>query len=459
MVVKAVDDPAGRRWSPLVMATGYTAITLGLYLWGPLPWAKDNLFNVVTIIVSTGFAFTFGYVASAGRPVTLEAPLRRVTSIRIIVWGAGLNVLTLPIAIYGYTGSSITDVSFSLARQGEVYLTRYQYLIDEPTSVARTSAAVSRSVVAPLVAGGLALLAFHWPTLSIRVRALGLTSVAAQLVYSLSRGTDKEVIDLLIVIAAVAIVRGSKTFLKMVLRLTVLCLVIVLVFGLFTSRREARLGDRLSRCQLNAGICAESPSTSPIAETVGVENYFGLVSLTSYVTQGYHGLDLAVDGVFPAMYGVGNNAALTRLVETVGGTDIDSSSYQNQLLSDGWDPRHSWSSGYAWFANDISFFLLPVLWYFLGWFFQSSFRAARDRASDRGFVVFWYLVLLIIYMPANNQIGTSLDSTVAFGVWFSSWVVHRYRVRRVSGSRRARDGGELRSGAGRGVLLAEQDGG
>ncbi len=417
-------------WKPFGLIATYSAMTFALYLWGPLPWPKDHTSAVATIIVSTWLAFALGYGKSVKTPVLPEAPLQRITVFRVIVWGSILNAITLPVAIYGYTGKSLGEVSYSLADQGRIYLDRYQYIVSDADNAVRTAAALSRAATAPLVTGGIALMVFHWSALPLRIRVVGALSVVSQLVYSLSRGTDKELVDLAIVIGAVLLVRSSRSFGYMAVRIVGGLLLLALLFNVFLSRREVRLGESLSHCQLNAAICAESPEASPTASVIGTRNYGGLISATSYVTQGYHGLALAVPKSFPAMFGLGHNAALSRLFETITGVEIGANSYQNQLVEDGWDPRYTWSTGYSWFANDVSFFLLPVLWYVLGWGFGTSFSAARQRRSERSFVVFFYFLLLMIYMPANNQIGTSLESTVSFGVWLVAWSLHRRRVRR-----------------------------
>lgn len=373
------------------------------------------------LVLASQAAFLLG--AGHGATVALRSRerTRSFRLDRLIQAGTIANIATFPIALLGYTGSAIGSISFDLSSQGDVYLERYFYLISGEGSTIRLAAALSRALVAPLIYGAIIIGLRHWRDSSNWTRSLLCTSILVQVLFSFGRGTDKEIVDLVVFASIAWLATPTRRRVAKLRRVGALVVVVVLAFGLFAVRREARTGE-YTTCFTRAQVCIDY-ETSTLDDLIGKRGASAAGHAVAYVTQGYHGLALTHDVPFRWTYGLGSSPVVNRAAATViGDPSLVERTYQARLADVGWDANFGWTSLYAHLANDVTRGLVPVVFGLLGAALTLSWRRARNFGDSAALVVTAYLVLLFVYSPANNQVGVSAESLTAFGLWLTLYL-------------------------------------
>lgn len=408
-------DSAGT--TPLVLALCYMGGTYLYYLVGPLDWPNLAKYQVAAVLVASWLALAVGYQLAirtqlSGRSFTVDDVSR------LVVVGATLNLATFPIALYGYTGSAIGDISFSLASQGDVYTNRYQFLINGSAGAVRTAAAFSRALVAPMVFGGIIIGARRFKNLKTTAKLALLLSLFLQIAFSFARGTDKEVVDIFLFLSVAVFVNRRGDTAMLLKRTIAVGIVALIVLTIFIGRREARRGE-LSNCFDRVNVCSDAED-SLLIPFVGESGHLAATEIAIYVTQGYHGFSLAQDIDFESTYGLGHAPALTRAAELATGLPLNERTFNTKLGEKQWDQRFAWSTLYTSIGNDVSMPLIPLVFLPLGWIFARSWQYAI-RDNDAAYMIFVFLVMLFFYSPANNQLGVGTETYSAFIYWIYRW--------------------------------------
>ena len=124
----------------------------------------------------------------------------------------------------------------------------------------------------------------------------------------------------------------------------------------FSIRKADRL-DRISEfCFKGTNICHDTYFGSDYND-LG----FGVVMLTRYLTQGFHGLAIAFDyEQFESGYGFGHSRPLYFLAGKL--FELESQTLLTDQLDElGWASRGLWTTAFVWLGNDIPLFFTPLL--------------------------------------------------------------------------------------------------
>lgn len=245
------------------------------------------------------------------------------------------------------------------------------------------------------------------------------SALTTELLYSLSMGTMKGIGDVVIV-AGVSLYllvkqRGTnKTDIKKSKRrkrlLIIIVILFLLIFGWTMYGREELRGTtslKITAGQPQAFVNEEKEWPLPHLTTM----------LVFYFSHGYTGLAYALKLPFKWTYGVGNSRALTSMIEThISGSPITDNTYVERLERVyGWRNGGIWPSAFSWIASDITFWLIPVLLFALGYLLCKCMFETVFENSIQALVMGSYLCIFFIYLPCNNQIvqsHTSLFSLV-----------------------------------------------
>jgi hypothetical protein len=259
------------------------------------------------------------------------------------------------------------------------------------------------------------------------------------------RGTDKEIADLFVIgIAAGFVAYGRSRVLghrgsELIRRYWKVALLAAVFFyfaqGLFTDRKEGRLGGYVSRtavCANNSRICADLDN--PWISWLPLRQRFGLTLFILSTCSGYYGLELALEKPFESAMGVGHSPAAMTVYETASGDPslhLRTFTYRNG--ADYWPEEYYWSTLITWIANDVGFvgavFVLGVIGYLWGrWW-----REAAAGMSDPAAVLFALSTMMMFYLPANNQVLASYDGYTVLAIWVAIWLWHRSRFALTAG--------------------------
>ena len=448
------------RAPPLIALLSYLAATVLLFFAGPLPWPISNPLAVLGFLTAALAGVCAGYLIGVhGTPKGSPLTNWRV----VIVAGAALAVILLFPSAYYFAAKMPWDILDAMSDQNAVYRAFEKRLAE--TQGGRAFASIARTLAFPLIFAVIPLGILRWRSMTWRLWALWTATAAGAVTFSILRGTDREIFDLLMVAGGGALVAIGREcvshqfnlrqllFRRSVVSVGVAAVVVLgLALLLFADRRLQRLGWHIDqRYGASAvevlsepeGWCAvmRMQSTVPMQSVCAERNHillngldyraqYAVVILTAYLTNGYYGLSLALTQEHRSTLGIGHSQALTRLYERVTG---DASLYQRgvtfKLRSLEWSDVARWSTIFPWFANDVGWpgaiFMIAVAALLWG----RSWRDAVGASNDSAGIVFCFLFQLFVYLPANNQLAQTLDAYFAFVVWLGFWLVSSRRVR------------------------------
>jgi hypothetical protein len=433
-----VVTPGGMTRLPLYLVFGYVVATFLLFIVWPINWPIYSTAEWVTLASYVGLCFAaIGGAALFGSigETRVTAPLPLVPI--LLVTGAAIAAALLEPSSYTYTGRKLWEIGAAFHDQGGAYR-RLQYQIFATTGQ-RNTLVVMRALVSPLTYAVLPIGIVRWRTIGWIGRVSVGVAVVCSICFSIMRGTDKEIADLLTIGVSAAFVSYGRNLalglrgLELVGRYWKQVLIaIVFVYGaqsLFATRKEERLGGYISRtavCASDSHVCANLDN--PWISWLPLRQRFGVTLFILSTCSGYYGLDLALQKPFDSTYGAGHSPAAMTAYETITGDPslhLQTFTYRNG--DDHWSEENYWSTLMTWIANDVGFGGTVVVLGILGALWGRWWREAAAGMSDPAAVLFSLATMMMIYLPANNQVLASYDGYVTLAVWIAIWLWHRRR--------------------------------
>ena len=430
--------PAGVTRLPLGIVFAYVVATFLLFMAWPIDWPIYTFGNwarlvgyVSLCLAAVGLA---SYRGSAG-PTRVTAPLPYL-SFWLPLGAVAAALLLIPASLI-YTGLHPWELMEALKDQGEAYRRAQQQLF--LTSGQRDDIVAVRALIAPLVYAILPLGIVRWRSIGWIGRGSVALVVLTSVVFSILRGTDKELADLFVVgMAAVFVVIGRSIvigkrrgeLLKRSWPVAVLAILFLLFAQtLFTQRKEQRIGGFVSRtsvCANDSRICSDLDN--PLISWLPLRQRFGLTVFILSTCSGYYGLELAMEKPFDTSFGLGHSPATLSAYEAVtGDTTVHHRTYTYRNGLDGWSEDSYWSTLIAWIANDVGFEGAIFVLALIGFMWGKWWREAAAGMSDPAAVLFALSTTMIFYLPANDQVLASYDGYTVLIVWLIIWMWHRSR--------------------------------
>ena len=430
--------PSGITRLPLLLVFGYVAATFALFLLWPINWPiyyLNDWMRLIGYVALCLIVLGAGALLGSRGPARVTAPLPLLSI--LLPTGAIIAALLLIPSSFAYTGHGPWDMLDALRDQAAAYRQLQSQLV--ATTGQRNAVVVARALAAPIIYAILPLGIIHWRTIGwIGRMSVGVT-VIASLIFSIMRGTDKEIADLFVIGVAAAFVSFGRArtlghdSAELVRRYWKPTLLFVVFFyfaqGLFTERKDERLGGYVSRtavCANDSHICADLDN--PWIAWLPLRQRFGLTVFILSTCSGYYGLELALEKPFDPSYGVGHSPAALSVYEAVTGdpsVHLRTFTYRNG--EDHWSEEYYWSTLITWIANDVGFPGAVLILALLGYFWGRWWREAAAGMSDPAAVLFVLTTTMIFYLPANNQVLASYDGYTIFAVWIALWLWHRSR--------------------------------
>src|SRR5262245_33919339 len=231
---------------PIRLVLLYVGTTIFLFIFGPFDWGIDNWCTLLGFLGVTMLALWVGFRWTVARTsgATSFGGWRGV-----ILFGAGASVVILFVAAPIYTGRMPWQVLDALREPGAAYSALQEQL--EITTGTRGPIALARILTWPFVFAVLPLGILHWTEMRAGTRVLMLITIGCMAVFSILRGTDREIADIIAVTGGTVLVLLARTMvreritLRALLRrhlVTITAGIILLgvVASLFAQRKEDR---------------------------------------------------------------------------------------------------------------------------------------------------------------------------------------------------------------------------
>lgn len=423
--------PQSYRLLPMAIGMAYVVTTFGLFLIWPVNWPIYRASNWVLLIGYVSVCFT---IIAAFYNIGSKQTVQQAGSFiwrPILIWGAILSIILLFPVSYVYTDRWPWEVFEALSDQKEAYNTLQKQLLE--TEGQRGLIAALRALAAPLTFAVLPLGIINWRNSSWFLRSLTLSTVLAAIILSILRGTDREIADIFIISSSaflIVIARSRKDSVRGISTIkrswkTVLILVVFLAAAssLFTERKSERMGglDKLSTaCAGDSNVCADIDA--PLIKWMPFSTRYTISAFILTTTAGYYGLSLAMEKEFQSTYGIGHSGASLALYELItNDRQLVTKTYTYRNAFDGWSEQNYWSTLITWIANDIGFIGAAIVLGVIGLFWGKAWTAATYGANDPAAVIFCIFMIIIFYLPANNQFFGLYDGYFILAVWTIIW--------------------------------------
>ncbi|MFG1919526.1 hypothetical protein [Micromonospora sp. NPDC048898] len=413
-----VAAPAGRTttWLPLALALAWMLGTFGAFWLTRLARDVGNPDQLSVFVLVATALFAGGYVAQMSRrPPAVAAATHSVARIRLV------RQLVLASAVY-YVVVNLTRLTqFGATGPGSVWAniqapaTGYVNKFDvyqqgfgstSPWMTLLFPLGVLSVTLVPL-------LVVHWRSLSGWLRLAGVVATATHIAFYLFIGTMKGLGDVVIMLAAGMLVAWASVRHRPRVhsRRRRALLLVVGAFVLLATYMIHNHATRAAEFGTTGDVVHVNPS---VERVVGKPMAEGIAAIIGYPTHGYLGLSHNLQVPFEWSRGLGSAPSAAIFAEQTLDVDLtEHPTYPDRTEHEkGWPARMYWATIYPWLASDLTFPGAALFMGLVGWLFAGSWRAAVSSRRVVPTLIFAQLCILIIYVPANNQLGMAPESIV-----------------------------------------------
>jgi len=434
---------------PGILITTYLGLTIALFFFGPVQWNSSNVNTTMAFLAFAIILFGIFYWAGLSIP---SSPLPIFPQRNIVVFGSLLSLLMLFPSAYFYADKMPWELVSAIQDQRLVYEALQKRLSKAQSG--REVIAFARALTFPFIYAVVPLYILNFQRNPKWFWMLFGLTMASAIIFSILRGTDRESFDFILLVASstlILTIRNSSQFLnrnkiKAALAVGLTAIIItILAYNVFGERRLQRAG--LSEQALTQLLDTPGPQGGYMTimciraacadknhwmiASASAFNKYAITMVSNYLTNGYYGLSLALadPSPFNSTLGIGHAPALKRIYERITQDEsLYKNSYTFHLNSKAWSDNSEWATIFPWLANDVGFEGALLVFGLFGFIFAISWKDATQAHNDVAAIVFCFLVQLLVYVPANFQIGQTLDSYFGFVFWLVVWIIFRNRA-------------------------------
>lgn len=427
------------RFLPLIIIEAYLTLTVLMFAFGPWPWPITNHVLLYTFLFGAQCMLFLGYLSF--RPSTAKLGYRGKWSVKqLFIISLIVNTLWIHSKISLRTGINNIHPSEFVSRfiqglldPGSAYFAKLEIEMSGATMLSNI-----HLLIAPIIVITLPLGFYLWTQLPRWIKCWFCIIVLIEVASWVAIGTNKGVIDTFILIGTMILLANARRIADLSIR-TVLrygipaALLLLLVVSFFlitqTSRRDG------SSQLYNYSVGMPLNTRNVLISGLNEEQQAAVGYAFDYVNQGYYALALALEEPFISTYGFGNSFFWSAFAPTLTGIDVRANTLPARLESRGIDMFIRWHTFYTWWASDISFLGVIVLMFVIGRLLAMAWIESLFGANPFAIPMLSLLAMILIYVPANNQVLAFMPTAVAFyallGAWlfFRSSLTHQYAVK------------------------------
>jgi len=417
-----------KRWSlrvrlfPIIFFITYLNFTVFLFAFGPWPYPIVDGTKLYIFLAAAHLALLVGYMSAAfGKPRGYYGhwSVQRLVTLSLVI-----NLLLFfPTSVF-LTGRAIPDIRGAVANLGQAYVNS-RLLREEGTPVIM----YLRMFVGPFLAMLLPLTVFYWKKLKPAIRRWAVVVILGEVAVYIAMGTNAGIARFVLVMPWLLLAGHFSrmqrfNWLRKGRLLVGSIILLALFFLFFTSAMSTRASSLRAHYFPATGTYANTDNF--LVRYLPPISQFGVLMLTSYVTQGYYALYLSLDEPFVPMFGVGNSLFLFRQAARITGIEeIMNLPYPVRIEEHGWNAYGSWSTIYPWIASDVSFPGTILVLFFIGRLFALSWLDTLKGDNPFAIAIFAILLMILFYFPATNQWLQGGEGFVAFWTILALWLFMR----------------------------------
>lgn len=408
----------------------YLFFTIFLYYFGPYKWPTQNknLFIFYIFLVSILLYLGFFVSIKLKKRIIIENKEINKKFIWLIKICIILNFVYSLWAIISYTGidgfsiaNIIDNFSKGLSDPGEQYYNKFG------NQVEAFGISTSLTVIfSPITYSASPLFLYNYKNFSFIFKIFALLSIVLEAIRWISIGTNQGLITLAFIFLTVFFIKSTRSKIlhfseKTEVRSIInkikslfykLLLFLFVIFGI--SYFVNSINDRISSAQyLQYGGIYPNMNNWMIRYVPSfVKN--AVIFITSYLTQGYYALSIALPIKNELMNGIGNSNFLISNFSELYNQDFFNDTYQMKISQFGWNPYQNYHTFYMWIANDVGFIGNLIVIFLLGLYFGFVLKKAILEENPICIVLLSLLLTMFFYFPANNVVLATPNTFIAF---------------------------------------------
>ena len=425
---------------PRKLCVIYMVAVLALFLVGPRTWIEEWDYAAllgVFLICSYIVAFYVGYGRRRSAAVDISDALlseqdrtceKCVKFVNVTVW---IYLVLTMLNAFEYAGASSLSELWQNVKTGLLSPADVYYNKDVSSRAGNVLTYVTL-LLEPVMFITKVNIFLYYKRLNLAAKILAPLTIVIEAFRWLAVGTNKGLLDILVLLAAVyfismqrhKITEGKKLNKKL---LAVILIFTVLFLAFFATALSARVGGEYDTTLYDSFPYNMVPE--------GLR--FFVTKFDSYLTQGYANMIKCIRYCeWKPTFPIGHSRFLMDMADRFFGIDVFSNTYPAQLEAHGVNALVSWHSAYSWLASDISFFGIIIFMFFVGRFTSKLVREAFLEHDPVSSALLYIVFLGIINSSCTNYVLAYSNMMIAFWGLFAIRLVRRWRKR----SREKREG-------------------
>lgn len=176
-----------------------------------------------------------------------------------------------------------------------------------------------------------------------------------------------------------------------------------------------RMADALVYVHVDNEIYQNIPDQLKFLYTMG----------TIYMSNGYHGLSLALYLPFDSCFGLGHLKTVQYYLDKLFGISGDIPSYENKLIDLGWPVGLRWETAFAQFASDFSFLGSIVVMFAMGWLLAKLWLEMVAGGNFISVLLFSFYCVQFFFITSWWYAGLTGGYFITFYLPLICWIWQR----------------------------------
>lgn len=411
----------------------YLLSTIFLFFFGPWNWEIRNETYLILFITFVHVSIYIGYVFSKkyfqNNDILFLGKLDNNNYIKYIHAVIYINLfLCLPTSL-SRTDSLLPDFIGGLEDLGRAYNVNYENNIyGNPYAIVE----YIRIILSPFLIGFSAIVVFFWSKLSAYYKSISSIIILFYILIYVAIGTNKGIADLVFIIPFFAHIYNltvNNNYNIIINKFNLFALLFFIIFLVFFGlTQDLRIGNVGSQGVFNTGtyLIFADPEATP--SWMGRDILIIYQSLTRYITSGYQALVFSFEISNHTTLGVGNSMfAIDNIDRIFGLKYFSDNSYPSIIeMKYGWSSYFLWHTAYVWFISDFGYLGTIILICLFSYIFFKSIYMIILYNSILHVVLCQQLLILFLYLPANNQVfqnGEGYVGTIVIFILAKIWEV------------------------------------
>jgi hypothetical protein len=413
----------------------FIALTIWFHLFGPWAYADESLWVLFAFMGLFVGLILLGYRSGLKNHIIIKPEI--AISNRVLFKALGVSLVTSlcikgSVLINNFASGGGANLTDSIANAGKVYaeaLSRNRGLTE--VSLVGQIETLSGILTQTAIIGGF----FYFSKMKPLLRILFWSLIGVIFLNAiLFRGTQIAFGSMLIYglsVASVISIRNRQPLLNWKL-VSAIALMLFLFAHIQASRLEA-YGVGIDNFPLNPLISIKKDHWFFIV--FGRSTGFVFAIMTQYFSMGYYGLSLCLNLDFVWTHGLGSSMALSSYAhQYFGAAEQLQNSYPLRLEAiNGWPALMYWQTTFPWLAGDFTWAGTLLLFCMLAYCYAISLKEAVNHHNFLSMMLVANLNIMWLFVPANNQLMQTRESTIAFLALLLLWSFFHRRFNRPLG--------------------------